>query len=157
MRPRRPAEMRLSGQGQASGTRAHSSFAQPLIEAAQQRATAGQGDTAVHDVAGKLGRALVERGLDDVHDGADGFGDRVPDLPARNYDGLRQAADQVAAADLDVRLLWGRAGRADGYLDLLGGPFAQHERVLLLGEGDDRVVHFVAARADRVGGYDAAE
>src|SRR5713101_4950384 len=47
-------------------------FAQPLIEAAQQSTTAGERDTAVHDVAGKLGRALVERGLDDVRDGADG-------------------------------------------------------------------------------------
>ena len=33
--------------------------AQPLIKAAQQGTTAGQGDTAVHDVAGQLGRALV--------------------------------------------------------------------------------------------------
>ena len=41
---------------------------------------AGERDTAVHDVAGELGRALAERGLDDVHDGADGFRDRVPDL-----------------------------------------------------------------------------
>ena len=48
------------------------SLAQPLIEAAQQGTTAGERDTAVHDVAGQLGRALVERGLDDVHDGADG-------------------------------------------------------------------------------------
>src|SRR6266849_8811800 len=45
-------------------------FAQPLIEAAQQSTTAGEHDTAVHDVTGKLGRALAERGLDDVHDGA---------------------------------------------------------------------------------------
>src|SRR5438067_4996394 len=132
-------------------------FAQPLIEAAQQRTAAGQGDTAVHDVAGKLGRALVERGLDDVHYGADGFGDRVPDLPGRNDDGLRQAADQVTAADLGVRLVRGRAGRSDRHLDLLGGPFAQHERVLLLDEDDDRPVHFVAADADGLGGYDAAE
>ena len=55
-------------------------FAQPLIEAAQQSTAAGKHDTAVHDVAGQLGRALAERGLDDVHDGADGFRDRVPDL-----------------------------------------------------------------------------
>jgi hypothetical protein len=33
-------------------------FAQPLIEAAQQGTTAGERDTAVHDVAGKLGRRL---------------------------------------------------------------------------------------------------
>jgi len=66
-------------------------FAQPRIEAAQQSTTAGERDTAVHDVAGKLGRALVERGLDDVHDGADGSLDRVPDLPGANHDGLRQS------------------------------------------------------------------
>jgi len=66
-------------------------FAQPLIEAAQQSTTAGERDTAVHDVAGKLGRALVERGLDDVHDGADGSLDRVPDLLGADHDGLRQS------------------------------------------------------------------
>ena len=81
----------------------------------------------------------------------------MPDLPGRNDDGLRQAADQVTAADLGVRLVRGRAGRSDRHLDLLGGPFAQHERVLLLDEDDDRLVHFVAADADGLGGYDAAE
>jgi hypothetical protein len=66
-------------------------FAQPLIEAAKQSTTAGERDTAVHDVADKLGRALAERGLDDVHDGADGSLDRVPDLLGTNHDGLRQS------------------------------------------------------------------
>jgi hypothetical protein len=66
-------------------------FAQPLIEAAQQGTTAGERDTAVHHVAGKLGRALAERGLDDVHDGADGSPDRVPDLLGADHDGLRQS------------------------------------------------------------------
>ena len=132
-------------------------FAQPLIEAAQQGTTAGERDTAVHDVAGKLGRALAERGFDDVHDGADGSLDRVPDLLGTDHDGLRQAADQVAAADLGVRFTGRRAGRPDRHLDLLGGPFAQHERVLLLGEDDDRLVHFVAAGPDGLAGHDAAE
>jgi len=66
-------------------------FAQPLIEATQRGTTAGERDTAVHDVASKLGRALAERGLDDVHDGADGSLDRVPDLLGTNHDGLRQS------------------------------------------------------------------
>ena len=38
-----------------------------------------------------LGLALVECGLDDVHDGADGSLDRVPDLLGADHDGLRQA------------------------------------------------------------------
>src|SRR5258707_15176692 len=78
-------------------------FAQPLIEAAQQGTTASERDTAVHNVAGQLGRAHVERGLDDVHDGADGPLDRVPDLLGANHDGRREAGDQGAAGDLGPR------------------------------------------------------
>src|SRR5690242_16138394 len=38
--------------------------AEPLVEAVQQRAAAGEDDAAVHDVRGELGRRLVERRLD---------------------------------------------------------------------------------------------
>ena len=79
--------------------------AQPLVEAAQQRAAAGEHDAAVHDVAGELGRGLVEGG-------ADGVDDRVQRLLERlarartldTIDGARQAGDHVAAADLGLGL-----------------------------------------------------
>ena len=35
--------------------------AEPLVEAVQERAAAGEDDAAVHDVRGELGRRLVER------------------------------------------------------------------------------------------------
>ena len=41
--------------------------------------------------------------------------------------GLRQAGDQVPAADLGVRLVGGRERGAERQLDLLGGPLAEHQ------------------------------
>ena len=72
-------------------------------------------------------------------------------------DRLRQAGDEVAAADLGVQLLLERPGRAEGDLDLFGGALAEGEAVLLLDELDDRLVELVAADADRLAGDDAAE
>ena len=72
-------------------------------------------------------------------------------------DRLRQAGDEVAAADLGVRLVLGRERRAERQLDLLGGALAEHQAVLLLAEGDDRLVELVAADADALAGDDAAE
>ena len=39
-----------------------------LVESAEQGAAAGEDDAAVHDVAGELGRGLVEGGTDGVDD-----------------------------------------------------------------------------------------
>ncbi len=71
--------------------------------------------------------------------------------------GLRQAGDEVAAADLGVQLLLERAGRTQGDLDLLGRALAEGQAVLLLDELDDRLVELVAADAHRLAGDDAAE
>ncbi len=71
--------------------------------------------------------------------------------------GLRQAADQIAAADLGGELLLQGPGRAEGDLDLLAGALAEGQRVLLLHELDDRVVELVAGDTDRLAGHDATE
>src|SRR5204862_1205897 len=65
--------------------------------------------------------------------------------------------DEVAAADLGVRLVRSREGRADRHLDLLGGPLAEHQAVLLLHVLDDRAVELVTTDANALAGDDAAE
>jgi hypothetical protein len=86
-----------------------------------------------------------------------GLLDRPSDLLGRHDDRLGQPGDQVAPADLGLRLVRRGEGRADRHLDLLGGALAEHQRVLLLHPGDDRGVELVAAGADRLAGDDAAE
>ena len=54
--------------------------AQPLVEAGEERAAAGEHDAAVHDVRGELGRRLVERRLDRVDDLRDRLVERAADL-----------------------------------------------------------------------------
>src|SRR6201999_1405031 len=75
-----------------------------LPQALQQRANAGEGDAAVHDVAGQLGRRLVERLLDRGDDVADRLFERVAHLLGGQFDRFRQPADQVTAADLGADL-----------------------------------------------------
>src|SRR5262249_30175765 len=112
-------------------------LAQALVHPAQQRSASGQRDPPVHHVAGQLGGALVERRLDRVHDERERLLDGPADLLRRDHDGLRQPADQIPAADLRVRLVGQGEGRPQRHLDLFGGALAQHERILLLAEGDD--------------------
>ena len=66
---------------------------------------------------------------------------------------LTRSRPRISACGSSV----GGEGRADRHLDLLGGPLAEHQRVLLLAEGDDRLVELVAADPDGLGGDDAAE
>src|SRR5262245_40329044 len=54
--------------------------AEPLVEAVQEGAAAGEDDPAVHDVGGELGRRLVERRLDRLDDLADRPVERAADL-----------------------------------------------------------------------------
>src|SRR3954449_7304055 len=61
------------------------------------------------------------------------------------------------AAVPGVRLVGRREGRADRHLDLLGGPLAEHQAVLLLHVLDDRAVELVTPDADALAGDDAAE
>src|ERR1700733_596574 len=132
-------------------------FPQPLVKPTQQRAATGQRDAAVHDVTGELGRALVQRGLHGVDDHGEWFLNRAPDLLGGDDDRFRQPAHQVTAADLGVRLVRRRERGPQRHLDLLGGPLAQHERVLLLAEVDDGLVQLVTADPDGLRGHDPAE
>src|SRR6266568_2754093 len=132
-------------------------LAQPVIYAAQQRAATGQCDSPVHDITGEFGRALVQCGPDGVDDHVERLFDGAANLLRGYLDGLRQAADQVPATDFDLRLSRCGKRRADRDLDVLGRPFAQHERVRLLDEGDDGLVEFVTADADRLRGHYAAK
>src|SRR5215211_7869329 len=131
--------------------------AQPLVEALEQRAAAGEHDPAVHDVRGQLGRRAVERLLDRVDDLDERLLERGAHLLGRQHDGLRQPGDEVAAADLSLHLLLERVRGADLELDLLGGLLADQELVLLLDVVDDRLVELVAADADRLRDDDPAE
>src|SRR5664280_1494151 len=78
---------------------------EPLIEPAEQGAPAGEHDAPVHHVASQLRRALVQRRLDRVHDRVDRLLDGLADLLRTDDDRLGQAADQVASANLGMRLI----------------------------------------------------
>src|SRR5450756_2138735 len=80
-------------------------LAQALRQTLEQRPAAGQHDAAVHDVAGELRRRLVESRLYSVDDRLHGLFDGAADLLRREDDGLGEAGDQVAAADLGLFLL----------------------------------------------------
>jgi hypothetical protein len=97
--------------------------AQPLVEAAQQGAAAGQDDAAVHDVAGQLGRGLVEGGADRVDDRADlalvGSGDDEEGV------GDGELLGDVEGDDLLALLLPAGAGGGDDELEgVVGGGHA---------------------------------
>ncbi len=131
--------------------------ADPLVEAEQQGAAAGEHDAAVHDVAGELGRGLVEGGADGIDDRVERLLERLADLGAGDGDRAGQAGDHVTTAYLGLTLLRERERRAEGHLDLLGGALPQHQGVLLLHPRDDRLVELVAGRADAERRHDAAE
>ena len=131
--------------------------AQPLVEAVQERTAAGEHDAAIHDVGRELGRGLVERRLDRLDDLRDGLVERAADLLGGEDHRLRQAGEHVAAAHLGLELLLHVPGGADLELDLLGGLLADEELVVPLDVIDDRLVHLVAADAQRLRDDDAAE
>jgi len=129
----------------------------PLVQPAQQGASAGEHDAAVHDVAGQLRRGLVEGDPHRVHDRVQRLLQRLAHLGAGDRHRARQPGDHVAAADLGLGLVELGERRAEGHLDLLGGALAEHQRVLLLHPGHDRPVEVVAGGAHREAGDDAAE
>src|SRR5436309_10070450 len=132
-------------------------LAEKRVEIPEQRPATGQHDPLVDDVRRELGRRALEtdtHGLDDL---VDGLEQRVSDLLVRDLDGLRHTGHEVAALDLHGLELRAGIGRADGDLDQLGGPLADEQVVLPLDVLDDRLVHLVAADADRLGEHDARE
>ena len=131
--------------------------AQALVEPRQERAAAGEDDAAVHDVGGELRRRLVERRLDRLDDLRHRLVERAADLLRREDHGLRQAGEHVAAAHLRLQLVLQVPRGADLELDLLGGLLADEQLVVALDVVDDRLVHLVAADAQRLRDDDAAE
>jgi hypothetical protein len=100
---------------------------QALVEPAEQGAAAGEHDAAIHDVGGELRGGPVERGLDGVDDGVDGFLDGPADLLRRDRDGLRQTAHEVAPLDLGHELFGHREHARDRELDRLGRALTQQQ------------------------------
>src|SRR3954452_15157695 len=131
--------------------------AQPVVESLQQGAATGKHDPAVHDVRRELGRSAIEGLLDGVDDRLNRLLDRHPDLFAREDNRLREAGDQVAAANLGLHLLLEWEGGPDLELDLLGRLGADHQLVLTLDVVRDRLVDLVAADANRLRDDDAAQ
>src|SRR5436305_4432278 len=131
--------------------------AEALFESLQQRAATGKGNATIHDVASQLWRGAVEGVLDRLDDVADRFAERLAHLLGAERDRLRQAGDEVAAADLRAHLLGQWRGRARLELHFLGGMGADRKLVLVFAVGDDRLVELVAADPDRLRDNDAAE
>src|SRR3954454_14610371 len=131
--------------------------AQPVVESLQQGATTGKHDPAVHDVRRELGRSAVERLLDGVDDRLNRLLDRHADLFASQDDGLREARNEVTAANLGLHLLFERERRADLQLDLFRRLRPDHQLVLALHVIRDRLVDLVAADANRLRDDDAAQ
>src|SRR5207237_10538986 len=83
--------------------------------------------------------------------------ERAADLLRGEDHRLRQAGQHVAAAYLRLDLVTEVEGGADLELDLLGCLLADPQLVLALDVADDRLVHLVAADAQRLRDDDAAE
>src|SRR5207248_7199190 len=130
---------------------------QPLVEPGDERAAAGEDDAAIHDVRRELGRRLVERGLDRLDDLRDRLVERAADLFRGEDDRLRQAREHVPPANLGLQLLAQIPRGADLELDLLRGLLTDQELVVALDVIDDRLVHLVAADAQRLRDDDPAE
>src|SRR5690606_4243288 len=71
-----------------------------LVDVAQHSAAAREHDAAVDDVGGELGRGRFERRPNGVHDGPEAGLQRRCGLDAAERDGLREARELVAAANL---------------------------------------------------------
>ena len=84
-----------------------------LGEAGKQRATAGQQDARVGDVARELRRSLLERPPDCVDDRLHRIAERLPDLVAADLHRPRETGDSVASAHLSLERPTERCGRAD--------------------------------------------
>ena len=130
---------------------------QTPVEAAEQRAAAGEDNPRAHEVGDELRRRDLDRLTDGLDDGVYRAREGVADLDAADLDGLRQAGREVAAPELDRELALERVGGAGLDFDFLGGALADEHVMHLAGVGDDLRVHLVAGGADRRGDDDAAE
>src|SRR3954447_25317526 len=136
---------RDTGQRRLGQMRRHLGLlAKAIVQPLQQGTTPGEHDAAIHDVGCELGRGSVQRFLHGLEDLRDRLLERLADLLAGQDDGLGQARDHVATANLRLDLLSHREGRADLQLQLLRGLLADQQLVLALGVVDDRLVQLVS-------------
>ncbi len=124
---------------------------------AQLCATAGHDHALVHDVRSQFGRGLLQHAANRADDCIERFADRLGDFVAANLDSAGQARYLIAASHLHSQFLLQWQGRADLHLDVLGGAFADHQVVLALDVGGNRLVQLVAAHTNAVADYDAVE
>src|SRR5664279_1821436 len=127
------------------------------VDVAEERAAAGHHHPLVDDVGAQLRRRLLQDAADRLDQLLEWELDRLHDLGAGDRDRARQAGDQVASPDLHLELALERQGRPDRDLDLLGGPVADHQVVLLADVRRDRLVEAVAADPEAVADDDPAE
>jgi hypothetical protein len=132
-------------------------LAQEQVQPTQQGSTAGQEDSAVHDIGGQLGGCALQILPQRVDDVADRLLQSLPDLDARDAQGAGDAPHEVAPLDLHVHLFGERKRGADLDLDALRGLLTDEHVIRLLGVVHDRLVHLVAPDADGGLGHDAVE
>ena len=97
-----------------------------------KRAAAGQHDAALDDVGRKFGRSAFERDAHGVDDRRDRIGQRFANFFVGDRDRLRNAFDQVAAANFVRKRFVERVSRAEFNLDRFGSSFADQQIVFPL-------------------------
>src|SRR4051812_26104140 len=127
------------------------------VQPANQRATAGHDDAAVHDVGGELGRRNFQGAPHRIHDLLNRFLYRFTNLARVDAHDLGNAGDEVATLHFHFPLFADRRGGADLNLDLLGCRLADEQVVVLAHELHDGLIELVATRTDRCVGDDPRE
>src|SRR5690606_28803673 len=122
-----------------------------LVQIAQQGAATGQHQTALGDVRGEFRRGLLQRALDRLDDGRQGFLQRFEHFVGVEGEAARYALGQVATTHVDFADFATGEGGADFLLDAFGGGFTDQRAVVAAHVGDDGLVEAVATNAYRLG------
>src|SRR5690554_3366025 len=132
-------------------------LAQENIEAAEERATAGEHDALIDDIGAELGRRPFEGRHHGLDDGVDRLAERLADLIAIDDDRLWHASDEIAPLHLHRLSLFGGVRVADLAFHALGRLLADENIIFTLHISDDRLVHLIAADAHALAIDDARE
>ena len=129
-----------------------------LVEVHEKCAAARHHNAVIHDVRREFRRCLLQCVLHCIDDLIDRLVECLADLLGMDRQRLRQAAHEVASADVHRTVRIGRHNRrADGDLDLLRRALTDHEVIHALDVLNDGGVHLIAADADGAARDDAAE